>query len=101
MTTKEPTGDEPWVTPLLIFAKKIKVSPPTVYKEINRGKLDTIMIGRRRYVTNRQRDEYLAAKEAEAKTHKGVFPGRKTGERPLITSDDPEGYISRKASEGQ
>ena len=48
------------------FAHDIHSSMPTVYKEIARGNLQTIKIGKRRFVTAEQRADYIRKKEAEA-----------------------------------
>ena len=48
------------------FAQDIQSSVPTVYKEIARGNLQTIKIGKRRFVTAEQRAEYIRKKEAES-----------------------------------
>ena len=48
------------------FAQEIKSSVPTVYKEIARGNLQTIKIGKRRFVTEKQSAEYIRKKESES-----------------------------------
>jgi hypothetical protein len=47
------------------FAHDIQSSIPTVYKEIARGNLQTIKIGRRRFITAEQRADYVRKKQAE------------------------------------
>lgn len=44
------------------------LSRPTIYREIQAGRLRTFHVGRRRYVSADAIREYIAAREAESQT---------------------------------
>lgn len=70
-SNKVPRGNaEP--TPVAAYSiaqleKALGVSNPTIYSEMNRGRLGSVMIGSRRLVTQRQLDDYLRLLEKETK----------------------------------
>lgn len=43
-------------------AKTLGISRPTLYKQINKGRLKTITIGRRRFTTPQWVDEYIESR---------------------------------------
>jgi hypothetical protein len=57
-------NQQPFLYTMDEFARVHKMSKPSAYKEISRGNLQTIKIGKRRYVTAGQSAQYIRDKEA-------------------------------------
>jgi excisionase family DNA binding protein len=72
VTTKAVPRGSAEPTPVAAYSiaqleKALGVSNPTLYAEMNRGRLDSVRIGSRRLVTQRQLDAYLRLLEEEKK----------------------------------
>ena len=49
-------------------ARTVKISRPTIYTEINSGRLRSFTLGRRRLISVKALQEWIAAREREAST---------------------------------